>query len=101
MSDSDGEVILLQLIRSAGLPLPERQHRIGSTRFDLAWPDRRVLAELHGAEHRAYERLRRDARKQNRAALEGWTVLQYTWHDVEQQPATVIAEIQAALIGPP
>lgn len=101
MSGSDGEVLLLQLIRAAGLPEPERQYRIASTFFDLAWPGRRVLVELHGAEHRAYDRLRRDARKQNRAVLEGWTVLQSTWHDVEQAPATVLAQLRAALIGPP
>ena len=97
MSGSDGEVLLLQLLRGAGLPDPVRQYRIGSTFFDMAWPDRRVLVELDGGEHRTAERQRRDARKQNHAVLDGWTVLRFTWDRVELEPEAVAAEVRTAL----
>jgi hypothetical protein len=45
-ADSDGEVILLQVLREAGVADPVRQYRLGPWRFDLAWPDRRVAVEL-------------------------------------------------------
>jgi very-short-patch-repair endonuclease len=97
VADSDGEVIFLQCLRQAGLPEPVRQYRIGPTRFDLAWPDRRLLVELDGSVHRTPEQQRRDARKQNAAVLDGWTVLRFTWDRVQHDTAAVVREITLAL----
>jgi very-short-patch-repair endonuclease len=94
---SDGEVILLQLLRDAGVPTPVRQLRIGSTFFDLGWPEHRVLVELDGDAHRGRGRTRRDARKQNAAVLTGWTVLRFTWDRIDEEPDAVVAEVLAAL----
>jgi very-short-patch-repair endonuclease len=96
-ADSGGEVILLQLLRAAGVPEPVRQLRVGTTYFDLGWPEQRVLVELDGAGHRRYEQQRRDARKQNAAVLAGWTVLRFTWDRVEADLDAVVAEVLAAL----
>lgn len=98
-ADSDGEVILLQLLRAAGAPQPVRQERLGRWRFDLAWPDAKVAVELDGSTHRSEERRRLDARKQNDAVLAGWTLLRFTWDRVASEPDVVVAEILAALAG--
>jgi very-short-patch-repair endonuclease len=91
------ETILLQRLREAGLAEPVRQYRVGTTFFDLAWPDRKVLVELDGGSHRGKVQQRRDARKQNAAVLEGWAVLRFTWDDVEHELDRVLEEIRAAL----
>src|SRR5215470_18325130 len=40
---------------------------------------------------------RGDQRRQNVVALADWTMLRYTWHDLIQRPARVVAEIRTAL----
>jgi very-short-patch-repair endonuclease len=96
-SDSDGEVLLLQLLRTAGLPEPVRQLKLGPWRFDLAWPSARLLVELDGSHHRSASQLRADDRKQNAAVLAGWTVLRFTWDQIAHHPQTVVAAVAAAL----
>ena len=96
-ADSDGEVLLLQLLREAGVLAPVRQHRVGPWRFDLAWPDRKVAIELDGDHHRSASQLRADGRKQNLAVVQGWTVLRFTWDRIAHDPGGVLAEVLAAL----
>jgi very-short-patch-repair endonuclease len=43
------------------------------------------------------ERFRNDRRRQNAIELAGWTVLRFTWHDLVNRPAAIVAEISAAL----
>ena len=95
-ADSDGEVVLLQLLRDAGLPPPIRQHRLGPWHFDLAWPLVRVAVELDGRHHRTPQQLAADDRKQNQATLRGWLVLRFTWDRVAREPELVVGEILAA-----
>lgn len=97
IADSDGEVLLVQLLVAGGVPKPVRQHRIGRWRFDLAWPDQKVALELDGSTHRSEARRRLDARKQNDAVLAGWTLLRITWDRVANEPDVVVAEVLAAL----
>jgi very-short-patch-repair endonuclease len=96
-ADSDGEVILLQVLRHGGAPTPRRQIRVAGGRFDLGWFDGLVLAELDGDKHRTVEQMRRDARKQNRAVLRGSDVLRFTWDRVENEPDEVVREVLTAL----
>jgi very-short-patch-repair endonuclease len=42
-------------------------------------------------------RFRRDRQRQNTLILDGWTVLRFTWQDLIQRPAKVIADIRTAL----
>jgi hypothetical protein len=95
-ADSDG-VLLLQLLRSAGVELPVRQHRLGPWRSDLAWPHQKVAIELDGDHHRSASQLRADGRKQNVAVVHGWTVLRFTWDRIAHEPEAVLAEVLAAL----
>lgn len=96
-AESSGEVLLLQLLRAAGIEAPVRQHRLGRWRFDLAWPELRVAVELDGDHHRSKSQLQRDDRKQNAAVLWGWTVLRFTWDRIAGEPDRVVAELRHVL----
>lgn len=74
-------------IVAAGLPVPVREHRfhpVRRWRFDMAWPDRMLAAEIEGgvaaAGHGHHSRAgyRADCEKYNAAALAGWLVLRFT-----------------------
>ena len=100
---NEGEAILAHHIQLEGLPTPEQQFcwakhlrnengHVRMFRFDFAWPDLKVAAEVDGGKFmlrrsRAQKgRLvpvgqhnhRDDLRRGNIAALEGWRVLRYT-----------------------
>jgi hypothetical protein len=65
---------------------------------DLAFPRLRLAIELDGrAWHSAGDRFQRDRTRQNRLVNAGWTVLRFTWEDVTERPAEVVASIRAAL----
>jgi very-short-patch-repair endonuclease len=79
------EILLLQLIRDESLPEPEQEHRFCERRwrFDFAWPERMVAAEVEGAiwvkgRHTRGSGYQKDCRKYNAATLLGWRVFRFT-----------------------
>lgn len=57
-------------------------------RFDAAWPDALVAAEIDGAvwtggRHTSPAGFLRDQEKTNLAGLDGWRVFRFTWKDVD------------------
>ncbi len=98
---SDLEVLLIRLLRAAGLPDPVRQHEacVGAARYciDLAYPDRRLGIELDGREWHEGDAFQRDRSRQSALVLAGWTVLRFTWADVTERPDQVVALITRAL----
>lgn len=91
------EAILAQHIKLEGLPQPELQYRFAKEigrefRFDFAWPDRKLAAEVDGGrfllrrskkQHGrlvpvGYHATVEDYRKMNAAIQLGWRVLKYT-----------------------
>ncbi|MTD14846.1 DUF559 domain-containing protein [Nakamurella sp. YIM 132087] len=65
---------------------------------DLAFPRERVLIEIDGlAWHTDPDRFRIDRRRQNDLVILGWTVLRFTWYDLEHAPETVVRSVRAAL----
>lgn len=87
MSKSEIEELLAAQIRLAGLPEPERELRfyapIRQWRFDFAWPDWMLAAEVHGGvwvggRHTRGAGFTRDAEKYTAAALLGWRLMHFT-----------------------
>jgi len=74
------------IVLALELPEPEREHRFHHPRrwrFDRAWPDRLIAAEIEGGiwshgRHTRGSGFEGDCEKYNAAALEGWTVLRFT-----------------------
>lgn len=68
----------------------------GRYRIDFADRVVRLALECYGfAWHRSPAELARDERRHRTLTLEGWTVLIYTWHDLDY-PERVVAEIHEA-----
>jgi len=83
---SDLEGLFLFQIRAVGLPEPETQYRFASPRrwrFDIAYPDRRLAAEIEGGTWTGGRHVRgsgfeKDCEKYNEAVLQGWRVFRFT-----------------------
>lgn len=98
------EVLFLRLLRSAGLPLPVRQHEIelrgGAVRVDFAFPRLRIAIELDGYRwHSGRGALQRDDERQNALVAAGWTVLRFTWDDVVGRPDYVLSFFRALRVA--
>jgi very-short-patch-repair endonuclease len=102
-SESELETRFVQLLRRARLPRPMRQHEVWLggrvvARADLAYPGQRLLIELDGwSAHGTKRAFRADRRRQNSLVLAGWTLLRFTWADVVESPAAVVAAVHGAL----
>lgn len=93
----------LRVLETAGVPLPVCQRRIRKrgiflARVDFAFPGTNVVIEVSGNEHHATAAQRiQDAQRRNRLLLEGFQVLEFTYEDVVENPALVIATVRRAL----
>lgn len=80
---SDFEVDVLQAVRRAGLPEPEKQHRVvlddGPVHLDLAWPREKLNVEPgHSVYHDGHRiSAERDAARDAALRRLGWTVIRF------------------------
>lgn len=90
------ELEMLQQIRAARVADTMQQqyqwHESRRWRADFAWPDRRVLLEVHGAtwvmgRHNRGTGYAEDRRKANEAQLRGWTYIEATAEHVRSGQA--------------
>lgn len=100
--ESDLETMLLELVVSAGLPVPTPQHAVHITgrtyRLDFAYPDQMVAIEGDGFEfHSQRDRFESDRSRQNELTLSGWLVLRFTWRQIVRDPEWVVSQIAEAL----
>jgi hypothetical protein len=97
------ENFLADQIEKRGLPTPEREYRFHGTRrwkFDFAWPDYLVAAEVEGGiwirgRHVRGAGFERDVEKRNAAVMAGWRVLHFTPRQVKSEAA--VGEIETLL----
>jgi hypothetical protein len=93
----------IRIIADAGLPLPRAQvrrrgHGGVCTRVDLWWDDARLVVELAGhATHATRRQRQADDERAARLGLPGWQVVEFTYEDVVERPAHVVAIISAFL----
>lgn len=65
---------------------------------DCLWVDAALVVELDGLRFHATDKQRRgDQARQNGITLAQHRVLRFTWRDVVEEPARVVAEIRQAL----
>ncbi len=88
----------LALLREAGLELPTTNRPAGSKRVDCRWPRHRLTVELdsyrfHNSRH-AWEQ---DRLREREARARGDEFRRYTWGDVFEQPALMLAELRPLL----
>ena len=102
ITDADTELLVLGLLRDAGLPEPVLHHRVlDGDRFvaevDLAYPRWRIAIECDGDVHLLGEVRERDLPRQNDLVLLGWTVLRFSYDRVRARPTSVVAEVRHAI----
>lgn len=98
------ESLLRVQLGSAGLPLPHTQYLLRDPvtgreqRVDFAWPAARLVVGVDGRRWHDCEDARdRDRRRDNTAAVLGWTVLRFSWREVVHEPELVLATVRGAL----
>jgi hypothetical protein len=88
----------LQLLKEAGLPLPEMNRVVGERRVDCRWPEHRLTIELdsyryHSSRH-AWEL---DRRREREARARRDEFHRYTYGDVFDSPEVVLSEVSELL----
>jgi very-short-patch-repair endonuclease len=101
-SGSDVETLLLQLLRSAGMPLPVRQYPVptpfGVRYLDLAYPHEKVAIELDGMDSRIDPRVFLDDRvRQNLIEAQGWTFRRFGYAHVTTDALWTLFSVGQAL----
>ena len=101
------EVMLLDVCRQYGLPMPVRNLTIFDdagmpvAEIDLAWPDSKFAAEAMGRiNHSTNRQRRKDSTKRVLLARLGWAVEDVYWEDVVRHPAALARRL-ALGIGVP
>ena len=102
---SELEALLLLHIRAAGLPVPEREVRFHPTRrwrFDFAWAEQGIAAEVDGStwaqgRHTRGAGFEADCEKCNEATIIGWRVLRFTRKQITDRYA--VDALARALAG--
>jgi len=94
--------IMAGTLTGAGLPQPVFEYPVtvnGHLYYlDLAWPDHLVAVECNDAGSRDTPKaFRRDPMKRNRCEAIGWRYLEFTWWDLVDDTAEVVAHVSAAL----
>jgi putative AbiEi antitoxin of type IV toxin-antitoxin system len=98
LPDTGFEALMIELLDEYGLPRPSRQYWALATgrrvRFDLAYPEERVVIELDGWDpHSAFEQWQSDHERDNAVQLAGYQRLGFTWKDVNHRRPYVAATV--------
>ena len=103
-TDSAFETRFFALLRRAGLPLPERQHKIATPDgqilavVDFAYPAAKVAIETDGwSFHSSRKTWQRDANKGNDLVRAGWSLLRFTYEDLRCRPKDILGRTADAL----
>ena len=85
-------------MRAAELPEPAVNARLGDVEVDFLWALARVIVEVDGRRyHDSGPSFERDRRRDARLAADGYVALRFTWREINERPAVVVARIAQAL----
>lgn len=91
----------LALLRAEGLPLPGTNRPAGGRRVDCRWPEHRLTVELDSyGFHNSRHSWERDHRREREAFARGDEFRRYTYGDVLETPAVMLAELRELLVEP-
>jgi hypothetical protein len=77
-----------QQLSAHGFPAPEREYFAipgRDFRWDYAWPQRRLLVEIQGAQHRIKKMFKADIEKRALAMIAGWRCLELDRHSISTE----------------
>jgi very-short-patch-repair endonuclease len=88
----------LALCEANQIPLPQVNAKVCGLMVDAWWPEQNLIVELDGhAAHATPAAIERDRPRELRLRTAGQTVLRYTWQQITEQPAIVVADLLASL----
>lgn len=99
---AESERLAHQLLRDAGILGWTGNEKIrinGRTYYlDICFRRLKIAVEIDGRDHqRDITTFVRDRERQNALVLAGWTVLRFTWQDLDQHPQRVVAQVRSAI----
>lgn len=102
LTRSEAEERMLALVGRARLPPPRVNARVAGYEVDLLWPRHRLVIEVDGFRfHSSRAAFERDRRRDAELGRAGYRVIRFTWRQLEEEPAYVVATLAAATtVGP-
>jgi very-short-patch-repair endonuclease len=95
---SDLEERFLELVESAGLPLPEVNSKVGRIRVDALWRAQLLAVELDGGPaHGGVAAMKRDRERELAMRAAGLQVARYSWEQITRHPRRVVADLRGLL----
>jgi very-short-patch-repair endonuclease len=92
------EARFLDLLRAAGLALPETNRPAGGRRVDCRWPEQQLTVELDSYRyHHSRHAWEQDRRREREARARGDEFRRYTYGDVFEHPKPMLVELRALL----
>jgi hypothetical protein len=92
---SELERRFLALVDRAGLPAPLVNQPLLGYVPDFLWPERRLIVEVDGGDHRA--RFQHDRTRDADLLVAGYRTVRFTWQDVVERPEHVVGTLRALL----
>jgi very-short-patch-repair endonuclease len=98
LTRSEAEERLLALIRTAELPSPETNIRIGRHEVDFLWREQRLVVEVDGFRfHSSRSAFERDRLRDTELSSQGFRVIRITWRQIVDEPVALVARLATAL----
>lgn len=95
---SRAERRLRSIIRSAGLPAPHTNARVGGYEVDMLWRQQRLIVEFDGfAAHGTRRAFERDRRRDAQLQVAGFRVVRVTWRQLDDEPLALAARFAVLL----
>lgn len=99
LTRSEAERRLLALVKSAQLPSPRTNVRVGRYEVDALWSGERLVVEVDGyAFHSSRSAFERDRARDAELQARGLRVLRVTWRQLTDEPGATVGRI-ARLLG--
>jgi very-short-patch-repair endonuclease len=97
-TDREGERRMKLLLRQAGLPIPVTRMKVAGFKADFFWREYRLIVEFDGYQYHGHRyAFERDRRRDQAHIAAGYTVIRFTWRQLEAEPLRVIAVIANAI----
>jgi len=97
-TDTGLERRFLELVRAAGLPLPEAQVTLNGYRVDFYWPELRLVVETDGwRHHRTSGEQSTDRRRDQTHMMSGLTTVRFGEDQIRYEPEYVRRTLAAVI----
>ena len=100
LTRSEAEERILELVRKAGLSVPDQNVRLHGYELDFLWREERLVVEMDGfAFHGDRAAFEADRRRDADLAARGLQVVRITWRQITEEPEATLVRLAQALAG--